>query len=259
MTTILGIRGYDPIIKKEYVLLASDTMWSVKSNKEFGFDSKKFGFDSKKIFYNQYKNLLIGHAGTEFFGNRNSFKEKRLNAISDCLKKPHLKESEVQKTLKKINADNSFIFGLAAANKISLNSAQDHYFKIKGKKLFRYRFKESNILYYSMIGSGNLYAFEKIKDFLESSKKRKNDMIVPLKDTLINFYKGLIEATKKDGFTGGEMDVGVLTKAGVFLKRNFANLNQEEDFYEIKERNIKEIKEEIKTSKKSLDKILLRD
>ncbi len=55
MTTIMGMKGYDPLRKKDYVLFASDSKWNL------GHENTKY--NARKIFTNYEGNLMIAYGG----------------------------------------------------------------------------------------------------------------------------------------------------------------------------------------------------
>lgn len=251
MTTAIGIKGYDPILKKSYILLASDSKWTNKQERDFGFDAIK-------IVYNKNANMILAHAGTALFNSDNKFYKDTIKKINNLENKNYSKNEEIFKDLNQINKDAkcAFLFASNINSNLSLNYVRKKDFKILNKKLFKKNINKDIIS--GFIGSGHKFADGEIKKTLNLlPRTNDNEYEIKLSNLLQLINKGLIESSRNDINTNGHIDIGVLQNNGYMKVRNFSNLHEYEDFQTSKDRIIQKIRTQTGTTKKSLDKILL--
>lgn len=248
MTTIIGINAYDQGNKREYSLFASDSKMSAK-NKEG--EVIKSVHNARKINYNPRSKFIFANSGLPLDPDIRKYSSKERYFYEKLLNQRDLSEGEISHILKnlgeKVKKENSFLLARDTGDEITMDFFGGN--------------SEKKGLYSAMIGSGNLYASSVIKDKLglaiSNSKGKRN---LPLKEALKLCYEGLMESSKEDIFTGGHMDIGILSKNNLFLLPRVASLNKKEDFYGVEQKNIERInkyKPEFLEGRSSLDEILL--
>jgi hypothetical protein len=137
-----------------------------------------------------------------------------------------------------------------------LISKQDHDFFSKFK---RKRKTKLNNLNYAFIGSGGIIAYNNMQDILNTTTTNKThgyEMIVS--NMLFYLTNAIKKSSKKDLYTNGFVNIGILTNPGYVGINHFLNLNSKDDFYIAREKAVKKLRKETGTTKKSLDKILLK-
>lgn len=230
MTTIIGIKGYDSNRKKDYVLLASDSQGIFLDEKSniIGCD-----YNTTKIICNFQKRFILANAGYAIYPpiynpNENSFKEI-INLAQNNKTKEELISS--LKEIQKQYGENVYVGGSNFGGKVSI-------WNFEKRTSNNFSDYAEDCFGVTCEGSGSSYASGKI------GKSRKWDFktTIPLDEAIFLCLDGLKEATKKDKFTGGHMDLAVITNTNSCSYSNFAELNKNEQFSKL----IKKSEEELK-------------
>ncbi|NCN86259.1 hypothetical protein GW932_00330 [archaeon] len=249
MTTGISLHAYDKDFKKEYILLASDSQRSTQLNNMILAKS----YDAKKILYNEKSNFFISHSGRQLTNSMNNSINTIIN-YDQLIYESNLSKGMIFDILDKFEEpfySNHYHFAINEKGKLSLNA------RAIPENFCNPKIIEKNI-FCSWIGTGGEFIQEFILDEVLKSKKNENGFLeIPLKHSLDFFYSSLCNASKKDQYTGGNMQIGVLEKNNSSLIYDFAPLEIKEDFYTIENRNLESLRKENINLSKSLDKILL--
>lgn len=264
MTTLVGIKAHEPNLKKDYVLLASDSRWTNKGYRDFGYNSKK-------IFSNSNKNLIIGHSGVYLFSPKNFFYSEEKEIIKNFISKKYGHLDDVFEDMEEMNKENviDFIFGIRGNDGPELcffykklwNPFEKFLVSKQDKKFFNINFElyskwESNNI--CVAGSGSDFAYEKLTRELMLVPKINDHFVISVENLLNSVRSSIIESKKNDVYTGGMMNLGILTNENTFTYQNFMDLDEKRNF-EISKITalLKKMKSEVKTKNHSLENDLV--
>jgi hypothetical protein len=258
MTTIIGIHAYDPNHEKNYILIAADSQRSSidKEGKLEGTPS----YDAKKILYNKKDNFILANCGTYLNPKISSFNKKTEKAFNKLLKEENSPE-EIKKHLEEIGKQykNNYVVGSNFNENLMLKSYSYKSIKLLGKEILRY-LEESKKLNYSVGGSGLNYAFEIIEQELKDKIKSINGLdriILSSEEAIQILLESMINASKKDEFTGGHMDIASITQNRWIRYVDFASLKKPKEFSKIKKIAENKLKKNTNLSGQKLDEIIL--
>ena len=191
MTTIIGLKGYDPVKKEDYAILASDSQLT----ELIGTEHLVKSLTGKKI-YNPNPNLIFANRGLALFDNP---EQKNFSKLGKLLLAEEEKNKRELASIGTLISDLSPIqTNLIFANKESRNI-----------NLFSTG-KEEGIIRtpYSIIsGCGRNYAAEIIKPLAE------NELIMSRENAIYNLYDAINNATthNDETFTGGFFNLGIIS------------------------------------------------
>ena len=198
MTTIIGFKGYDPEMKKEYVLLAGDSRGTYLDKN--GTITTKFSNVGEKILWSRNHDYFIGYSGNAL--EKNSQKGKNLEEkISNLVELENPSSKKIEEKLEEINKcnpNNQYFFTTICDGK--------PFFNFYDSKL---GLKEK--ISHGIIGSGMLYNENaKIKNPNGTLNKDANLIEVNLDDGIRYSLEKLNKISNFDKMTGGYMGIAVL-------------------------------------------------
>ncbi len=232
MTTIIGVTGYNKKAEK-YVLFASDSQAS-----EFGKDDRLTGcrYNAKKIFTNLTESMMFAYAGDVIFPPKKNENPKLREETQKLISLEKSPTWVIRSSFDELNRikKNQYLF--ANQSDLMLHSYNVSPFGV-----------ESN-LSYEGAGSG----YEKIPPTLKKINPESpwgHEMGIQISDVgkgrfqnvLRESFGIILEAAKSDEFTGGHFDFGLITGNGVFIKRNFAELDNKKNPDELFTKGVKKV------------------
>lgn len=263
MTTVIGISGHSPELKKDYVLIATDGRSSMDWGPGFGKDI--LSDDEQKIIFNENSNMILSYDGEDLGGSLNSFDEKEKSIVIGLSSIKYDKKEDIIRSLKLINAKHrhSFVFAANYNNSLDLSVVFN---KPIFKRLGIFRKKSivgfENEVYDSVkrafIGSGATYANKKNTKGFDNLEIKDGRYITSIENLLGIAKDSLLGISKKDFGTGGYMNIGVLTESGIMDVRRFYDLNSVSDFEESNGQVLERLRSEFDRKNASLDEILLK-
>jgi len=218
MTTNIGVKAFDPNYKENYVLLVADSQGTWKDE-----GLERSAYNQKKIYLNKGKNFMFASAGTT---NNFIFEYKSI------LKSKEVINSEkLIKTFSNINKQNF--------NDNTYICAQNQNGIVSFFTLFENRLVEAE---YLCNGSGKKFIQKSMDEILEFSRwmNRERIIVCPLKEVISFCFNVLQKASKKDKYTGGHMDIGIMTSKASIICYNFESLRDKET-KELKRKNIESL------------------
>lgn len=218
MTTIIGIKGHDPKRKKDYVLLASDSQGSSVNTKG---DLIGCNYNTTKIICNFKKKYILANAGKAIYPPVYNPTENTFKEIINLAQNNKTKEELISslKEIQKQYEENVYLGGSNFGGKVSIWN-----FKKRTSTNFP-DYSEDNFGV-AFDGSGRSYASSEI------GKSREWDFktTIPLDEAIFLCLNGLKKSAKNDEFTGGHMNLAVITNTNSYSYSNFAELNKNEKF-----------------------------
>lgn len=226
MTTIIGISGYDPNKNQEYILIATDSRVSFNWGKGFGIDV--LSDNAEKIIFNQETSLILSYDGTQL--KSDGPLEKQVKNLESKL---YQNKEEIFQDLEMINKeeDHSYVFATKCNDSLDLNCLFKRY---QEKKSRFFRRKVTKIadnerhekIKRVVIGSGAQYFSQKIKKKFEKIGIEENRYVSTLKEIILPIIDSFKEISNKDIYTGGKINLGILTKSNIIKLSDIYDLNQ---------------------------------
>ncbi len=224
MTTVMGIKGYDPLRKKEYIIFAGDSEWNL--------GSRSIRYNAKKIFTNNDGNLMLAYAGGAVL-QKETVDEKHpeiIIAAERFLSKEHNSTQETIKELKKLdkitnqgNRNNGYTFANKTDLKLNWYS--------KGKK------NNSMVMYALGTGAKKLRERNLVVPRLKMFDEVDEEKIYSEMTSLLKASFDLIsQASAIDEATGGFFNFGLLTRESAMIFEEFApmyNSHTPDELFEI--------------------------
>ncbi|MGV8086172.1 MAG: hypothetical protein ACP5N1_00945 [Candidatus Woesearchaeota archaeon] len=222
MTTIFGICAFDPTKNKDYILLAGDSQVSdyLDTYKEKFFLRVK-RTDYKKLIQN--KNGIIALCGTAI-DLVNNVEEEIRQAYFD-LHKTSISKNTLMKNFRKISIkyNNSNILGSNFDKELNLLGYSTKFNLFKGL-IFIPQIDRNILATYR--GTGNNYAYNvidtELKKYQNTQERFSN--LISINDLIDLSIEGMKSASKNDIYTGGHMDIAIITKSNIKLTRNIVQL-----------------------------------
>lgn len=222
MTTIFGICAFDPKKNREYILLASDSQVSRcfdTCTKENFLRVERT--DYKKLI--QTKHGIIASCGKAIDLVHNVEEEIKQSYFN--LHQNNISKNEIIKNLRKISTkyNNSNILGSNFDKELNLLGYSAKFNLLKGL-IFIPRIDRNLSATYR--GSGNNYAY----NFIDPELKKYQNMqerfsnLISINDLIDLSIEGMKNASKNDLYTGGHMDLAIITKNNIKLTRNIVQL-----------------------------------
>lgn len=239
MTSETGIKGYDPMEKQEYVLVATDSQRTMEDDQ--GKILRK-GYDMKKLILPQTKNQIIAYAGLNLHQAGVDYPEEIKRNLSRLHNSKNLSSENLEKIfeeinfqLKKVKGENTYILGIEEKGKINL-------------KAYDKNGLSKNLLFTSA-GEGQKFLDDFIGNRLKKTKMDEKGVIMPLSEAMILSMQGLNYAAKNDEYTGGNFNFGILTKDKRCTFTNFAKIDKSIGYRGVEDLYYKSEKEKIKLIK----------
>lgn len=226
MTTNIGVKAFDPDSRRNYILLIGDSEGSWEDD-----GLERFAYNLKKIHINKGKNFMFAYAG-ETYNFRKEYK-------SILKSKKIIESQDLIQTFLKIRKQgfkkNTYICAQNQKGTLSL-------FSLVGNFLVGVE--------YLCNGSGREFVQDSMNEIWNFSKwiNGKKVIVCPWTESIPFCFRVLQKASgkNKDKYTGGHMDIGIMTSKGSSIYRNFASLSK---------CNAHDVKEKIRKEKKNLEKI----
>jgi 20S proteasome alpha/beta subunit len=195
MTTVIGIAGKDPETSESYVVIAADTRGTLHG---------RLPLDIKKVFAGEDSNYAFGIAGRSI---SNNFSPNFESEIYDFINNSKTEDKKyIETTLKSIDDALEKQYGDNNSYLVSIKKDDPELLALSKKGLV-------NVGAYKSIGSGSDFAYS-VLDVLD--KYVEDDRVNLSKiDALKVVFESLNEAASKDKFTGGHMDVAIVTQSNV--------------------------------------------
>lgn len=194
MTTVIGIAGKDPETLEDYVVLCADSRGTL-----YG----RTPLDVKKVFTEENANYAFAVAGKCLEYN---FSKDFEPEIYNFINKPKTESEEYIKKILKI-IDDALLKQYGERNSILLSIKKDAPELMKlSEKGFAARGA------YECIGSGSDYTnkLESLEDYIEDQR-----VLISKRDALNIAFEAMNEAASKDKYTGGNMNVAIITGSGI--------------------------------------------
>lgn len=202
MTTIIGIAGRDPETLEAYVVIGADTRGtSMRGSAPVD--------DDKKLFGNQSANYVIGTAGkvlSDFFPEDSLFNQFLNNPKNESY-------FNIESTLEEINEHVESRERTTNAYLVSLKNNEPCLYYLYNDGLV-------DAGAYKVIGSGNLFS-SNLNSLRANHDKRVH---ISKKEAIKTILKIMNEVAKKDTYTGGHLDVAIVTESSILMKRNYAEI-----------------------------------
>jgi len=224
MTTILGIRAYDPNWKTDYILLAADSQVSFEHRKG-RITCKDYG--CRKILRNPKIGLSFAYAGEAIDPIIAKFNENTKTALKK-LTQEKINQEDISELIKKIGLQyrNTYILGSNINSNLSLDTIYYPFIFGNNNTFFSKRAKIYKNLFRVFAGTGQYFALESIVPQLTIGEVNgEKKYVIPTYTLLFNAFQGLNNASEKDIYTGGHMDFAVITPNRCTCCWNFARLD----------------------------------
>ncbi len=223
MTTIFGIRAFDPKKDKEYILMASDSQLSLRETDKSVITV--CSYNCEKLLATSHK--VMADAGTYIntydIDSHNTRTNKAKQAYKN-LKDFDLDKTEIITELRQISKefDNSYIIGLNFDYRLNIMGYHTKYNFLRRRVPQIY-----NSLQFTFRGSGGHYAKDIIRPKLgehTTSIDLGGKIIMPIEDLISLSIDGMQEASENDMYTGGHMDIAIITRTNIKLARDIIKL-----------------------------------